>query len=154
MFRSADGAGVGRLFLCGFTGHPPRPEITKTALGAEDHVGWEYWSRARDACEGLRAAGYRVLALERTPTCVGLEDAEIGERTALVVGHEVFGVSAETLEACDATVGIPMRGTKSSLNVAVAFGIAAYRLRERWEEITGRSADGVKSRARSRSPGP
>lgn len=131
MFRSADGAGVHRLVLCGFTAHPPRDEISKTALGAERVVPWEYWSKAAEACASLRDDGFQVIALERAPASVDLDTVELHAPVALVVGHEIEGVSEATRMACDLTAHIPMFGTKQSLNVAVAFGVAAYTLRRR-----------------------
>ncbi len=140
IFRSADGAGVDRLFLCGFTGHPPRPEIHKTALGAEDAVAWEYWTRAQEACAWLREEGWQVLALDTGPESVDLETVALRGPVALVVGHEIEGVSLPTRSTCDAVVHLPMHGIKESLNVAVAFGIAAYTLRRR---LTAAGAAGV-----------
>src|SRR5262249_40146612 len=46
IFRSADGAGFTQLYLCGITGSPPRKEILKTSLGAEDHVCWQCYPSA------------------------------------------------------------------------------------------------------------
>lgn len=131
IFRSADGAGVERLVLCGFTAHPPRDEIHKTALGAEAVVPWEFWSRGAEACESLREEGYQVVALETGPASVPLDALALRAPVAFVVGHEVEGVSEATRMACDATVHIPMFGTKQSLNVAVAFAVAAYAFRRR-----------------------
>ena len=133
IFRSADGAGVERLILCGFTAHPPRKEISKTALGAEDAVPWEYWTRAAEACGKLRQDGYRVIALETGPASIPLDEVPVDGPLAFVVGHETEGVAEDTRMACDLTARLPMRGTKLSLNVAVAFALAAYHLRERQE---------------------
>ena len=133
MFRSADGAGVDRLLISGFTAHPPRAEISKTALGAEEHIAWEYWSRAAEGVASLRQQGYRVIGLEKTDASVELESLLLAEPlegpVAFVVGHEVEGVSAAVRAACDQVAHLPMRGQKDSLNVAVAFGLAAYTLR-------------------------
>jgi tRNA G18 (ribose-2'-O)-methylase SpoU len=133
MFRSADGAGLDRLIITGFTAHPPREGITKTALGAEEHVTWEYWSRAVDALAALRQRGYRVLGLEKTETSVELDELLSGDPItgpiAFVVGHEITGLSEEVLAGCDQVAHLPMLGHKDSLNVAVAFGLAAYTLR-------------------------
>ena len=133
MFRSADGAGVSRLLLTGFTAHPPRQQISKTALGADEHVPWEYWSRALDAVEALRGQGFRVIAMEKTARSVELEDLLADEPltgpVAFVVGHEIRGISPDVLRACDRIAHLPMLGRKDSLNVAVAFGLAAYALR-------------------------
>ncbi len=133
MFRSADGAGVGRLLITGFTAHPPRTEISRTALGAEEHVGWEYWSRAADAVAALRQQGYRVIGMELTTDSSELErlleQRPLQGPVAFVVGHEITGISAEVLAVCDDVAHLPMLGHKDSLNVAVAFGLTAYTLR-------------------------
>jgi tRNA G18 (ribose-2'-O)-methylase SpoU len=133
MFRSADGAGLDRLIITGFTAHPPREGIKKTALGAEEHVPWEYWSRAVDALDALRQRGYRVLGLEKTDSSVELEGLLSGDPItgpiAFAVGHEITGLSEEVLAGCDQVAHLPMLGHKDSLNVAVAFGLAAYTLR-------------------------
>lgn len=135
MFRSADGAGVSRLLITGFTAHPPREQITKTALGAEEHVRWEYWSRAVDAVSALHQQGFRVIGLERVPGSTELTrllDRRPPEgRVAFVVGHETEGISGPVLAACDEVGHLPMRGHKDSLNVAVAFGLAAYAISDR-----------------------
>lgn len=43
LFRTCDGAGFEKIILTGFTPTPPRKEITKTAIGAENFVAWEYY---------------------------------------------------------------------------------------------------------------
>ena len=144
ILRSADGAGLERVLLCGYTGHPPRKEISKTALGAEDHVPWEYWSSAAEACQSLAEEGYRVIALETGSSSSDLDSVPLEARTAFVVGNEVEGIRAETLAHCAAWAALPMRGHKDSLNVAVAFGVAAYILRRRslLESATREKASG------------
>jgi tRNA G18 (ribose-2'-O)-methylase SpoU len=142
MFRTADAALLEKLYLCGYTAHPPHPEMEKTALGAADSVPWEFWGRAGKAVEWLQAQEYMVIALEQTPRSLPLEILAPQGRTAMddggqslwryplafVVGNEVEGVSDAVLERCDLHLHIPMLGTKDSLNVAVAFGIAAFAL--------------------------
>jgi 23S rRNA (guanosine2251-2'-O)-methyltransferase len=132
MFRTADAMGMGKLFLTGITGSPPRKEIAKTSLGAEDHVSWSYNAHALEVLPELKAQGVIVLALERCkgskPVSEIAQGFEPNQKFALVVGNEVMGVSPETLAACDAVADLPMCGIKESLNVAVAFGVAAYAL--------------------------
>ena len=128
MFRTADATLLERLVLCGYTAHPPREDIEKTALGACETVPWEYWGHATQAIDWLRAQGYRVLALERTTTSVPLDQVTLEGPTAFVVGNEVAGVSDAVLDVCDGAVEIAMGGAKESLNVAVAFGVCAYGL--------------------------
>ena len=128
IFRSADGAGVGQLILTGITGTPPRPEIAKTALGAEDTVPWIYEAEPEAAARRIQAAGHRLLVLETGPEARPLGEADVSGRVCLVLGHELAGVSPGLVDLADELVSLPMRGLKQSLNVAVAFGIAAYQV--------------------------
>ena len=141
MFRTADGAGFSQLYLCGITGTPPNKALAKTSLGAEEHVSWEHCNHALEIIPRLKLGGVQILALERTETSVdldlALEEKRVRTPICLIVGNEVAGVSAETLARADLTCHLPMHGHKVSLNVAVAFGIAAYRIRHR---VTGLNA--------------
>jgi tRNA G18 (ribose-2'-O)-methylase SpoU len=132
MFRSADGAGLAHLHLAGITATPDHPRLAKAALGAHLTVGWTYHANGVDAAEKLRANGYRLWALERLTAAdrpaLDTLDAANGP-IALVVGNELAGVDPGILAQCDAVFSLPMAGHKSSLNAAVAFGIAVYMLR-------------------------
>lgn len=132
MFRTADGAGIAALYLAGITATPGHPRLAKAALGAQSTVGWRYYANSLDAAAALRAAGYALWALEpppdgRPPSLY--EAAPPDEPLALVIGNERAGIDPALLARCDAVFSLPMRGGKSSLNAAVAFGIAVYHLR-------------------------
>ena len=130
IFRTADGIGVEKIWLCGITGFPPDNQISKTALGAEKEVPWEY---RKDACSVLRefrARGYEIVFLEQIVGSVPYQDYEPASPVCLVVGNEIAGVSGELLSLCDRTIEIEMAGLKNSLNVAVALGVVGFRLRE------------------------
>lgn len=133
IFRTADGAACAPLYLCGITGCPPHKSITKTSLGAEECVRWEHHVSALEVLPGLREQGVQVIALERAETSEPLDSVlqrgRIRPPVCLVVGNEVAGITAGTLVQADLRCHLPMRGLKVSLNVAVAFGIAAYMLR-------------------------
>lgn len=134
MFRTADALGIERLYLCGMTGTPAdgltRARISKTSLGAEETVPWTHAATAAEAVAQLKADGFEIIALEQTPAALPLPGFRpTSDTLALVVGHELYGVHATALVAADRHVTIPMLGTKESLNVAVAFGIAAAQLR-------------------------
>jgi len=132
IFRSADGAGLQRLHLCGITPTPENPKLAKTALGAEQAVGWHYYTNSIDAVDKARAAGFAIWALEEHPRAESLfAITPIRQPLLLVAGSEVIGVDPEILQQCDKIVAIPMQGIKRSLNVATAFGIAAVILSER-----------------------
>jgi len=127
IFRTADACGFREIVLTGISGCPPRPEISKTALGAEEAVAWSYHADAMEALARLRGEGYQPVALETTERAVPIEAVQWPSRVCLVVGNEVAGIAAGLLDACPLHAGIPMFGVKNSLNVAVAFGIAAHR---------------------------
>ncbi len=126
IFRSADACGVSRIVLAGITGCPPRPEIRKTALGADEAVAWRYRKDVAVAVDEERADGFAPVVLEASPDAVPLTEMSWPSKVCLVVGNEVAGVAPALLERCDQRVAIPMLGVKTSLNVAVAFGIAAH----------------------------
>lgn len=132
IFRSADGAGMRHLFLCGVTPTPEHRKLAKTALGADDHVAWSHHRNAVLLAETLRANGYTLWALETSATALSLFEIEASPQPlVLVVGSEVTGIDPALLALCDRCIAIPMAGQKRSLNVATAFGIAAVILHHR-----------------------
>ncbi|MCU0452194.1 MAG: RNA methyltransferase [Bacteroidetes bacterium] len=125
IFRSADAFWLEELILTGYTPRPPRREIDKTALGATKTVPWSYIQDPSEAVRRCRVEGWEVWAVEQTTHSVPLPvEISSGRKIALVFGNEVSGIDGAVLESCDRAVEIPMHGTKHSLNVAVAFGIA------------------------------
>ncbi len=132
IFRSADAFALERLVLCGFTPTPPHREIHKTALGAEQSMAFKHTEDPLEALEQLKADGYELLALEHTDTSVPIQTyTPATGKVALILGNEVSGVNQHVLDMCDRAVEIPQFGTKHSLNVGVAAGVAFYALRER-----------------------
>ena len=128
IFRTADACGVERLILTGISGCPPRAEITKTALGAEQAVAWDYRGDSARALREVVRDGYAAVALESGAGSRSVDEVEWPERVCLVIGNEVAGIAPEILDVCALRVAIPMLGVKQSLNVAVAFGIAGHRI--------------------------
>ena len=130
IFRTADGAGATRIFLCGFTPTPENPKVLKTSLGAEKTIEWEYCKQTWRIIDKLKAEGLWTIALETTKNSKNIfQRSSIVDRPlALIVGNEVKGVRASLLKRADQVVHIPMRGEKESLNVAVAAGIAVYEI--------------------------
>jgi len=126
IFRTSDAVMLKKLFLCGITGHPPRKEITKTALGAEELVPYEYYDDATEAVEKLKKAGIKVVAVELCEGGASYEEFEYEFPCAFVFGHEVEGVSEEVIELCDDCIHLPMYGRANSLNVATCYGIIMY----------------------------
>ena len=137
MFRTCDAALVSELIICGFTPHPPRAEIEKTALGAVDTVPWKYFKKEVDAIEYLKHKKVKIFALEitdkkRSYSSLVLDDYPL----CLVLGNELTGIDDELLELCDEAIEIEMHGVKHSLNVSVAGGIAIFEAIRKWKEIS------------------
>lgn len=131
IFRTCDAFRLQSLYLCGITAHPPHPDIHKTALGAEESVQWYGSESTLTVVEDLKAQGYQVYALEQAHGSISLEALQTqaeGGGYALVVGNEVHGVAQEVVDACHGCVEIPQFGTKHSLNVSVATGIALWQM--------------------------
>lgn len=132
IFRTADGAGVNHIHLCGITPTPDHPKVAKTALGTECLVAWtQHWDGV-EAAKELKEKGYTLVALECAGDSHSLFDHFFlaGVTSAvLVLGNEVTGVDPGILELCNQKIHIPMQGSKRSLNVAIAFGIAVYHMR-------------------------
>jgi 23S rRNA (guanosine2251-2'-O)-methyltransferase len=135
IFRTADGVEAEHLYLCGFTPTPTHPKLAKTSLGAERSVAWSHHADPTVIADRLRESGKRLWALEGGPRSRDLFElvTQAGgpgdPPIVLVLGHEVSGVDPRVLARCEEVVRIPMAGIKGSLNVSVAFGIAAYLLR-------------------------
>lgn len=128
-FRTCDALGVEHLYLTGYTGHPPRMEITKTAIGAEQWIAWEHSRDPLPIIQQLQKDGWQLVALELHKNALDISSFTSKEKVCLIAGHELTGVPEDILELCDAIVQIPMMGKKESMNVAVATGIALHRLR-------------------------
>lgn len=134
-FRSADGAGISKLFLTGYTGHPPHPGISKTALGAEQSVAWEHAWDPLPLLGELRECGHAVAALETSTQAVDLYDWRPQFPVAVVFGNEVHGVAPEIAAMADVHVRVPMLGVKQSLNVAVTGGIVLFELLRKYRAL-------------------
>ncbi len=134
IFRTSDGAGLTKLYLCGITPTPENPRVGKTALGAENYVPWEHSWSVIETIEKLQEEGYFIVSLEGGNSSIQLFDAlplirEQDRPVALVVGNEVSGIDPEAVRKSSLCVYIPMEGHKESLNVASAFAIASYLIR-------------------------
>lgn len=143
LLRTAEGLGVSKVILSGYTPHPPHHEDTrlpheaakiakrihKTALSAEDTVTWRYFRDIPAVLTKLKKEGYTVAAVEQTEDAKLLPAYHPPQKIALLVGREVEGIEPEVLAACDKVLEIPMFGKKESFNVAQAAAMAMYHCR-------------------------
>ena len=130
VFRTADAFLIEAIYICGYTAHPPRKEIEKTALGATETVSWKYFETAAEAIVQLREDGYAVYAIEQVENSISLAQLEFLnlEKTALIFGNEVTGVEENTILECGGCIEIPQSGMKHSLNISVAAGIVLWEV--------------------------
>ncbi|MDD5341940.1 MAG: TrmH family RNA methyltransferase [Patescibacteria group bacterium] len=128
IFRTADGAGVAKIFLCGITPRPPHDKIAKVSLGAEKYIPWEYYLQTVRLLKNLKKLGYQVVALEQSRKSLHYNKCGSVKPVALVVGNEISGLPATILNLANQVIEIPMHGQKESLNVAVATGIVLFNM--------------------------
>ncbi len=136
IFRTSDGAMIEKLYLCGYTPHPPKKEVLKTALGSQESVSWEFVKDAKQVVTELKAKGIKIYALELTESSIPHYTFQKSELPiALLLGNEITGISQELLDLCDNSIEIPQYGIKQSLNVAVAYGVAIFDLRRIFDTL-------------------
>lgn len=143
LLRTAEGLGVRKVILSGYTPYPAHPHdrrlpheadkiaksINKTALGAEDSVKWEHHAELPPVLANLRKSGYVLAAIEQTDDARLLHKYHPPHQIALIVGREVEGIEPEVLDACDVALEIPMFGKKESYNVVQAAAMALFHCR-------------------------
>ena len=143
IFRSAEALGADKLYLTGYSPYPKKANderlphianktadrIKKISLGSEDSLDWEHSPDIIQLLKSLKNDGYQIVALEQHESAVKIENFKVPEKTALVLGSEVGGVSNEILNQADLIVEIPLIGKKDSLNVAVASAIAIFYIK-------------------------
>lgn len=134
-FRTADGAGVEKIYLLGTTASPRDrfgrevAEIKKTSLGASEMVPWEHIDNedTEKLLTRLKDEGFELVAVEQTPTSISLYDFTPAEKTCYIFGNEIDGVGQGILDKVDKAIEIPMKGQKESLNVSVTVGIVLFK---------------------------
>lgn len=145
MLRTADGLGINKVYLTGYTPYPAMEkdsrlphiaakvdrQIQKTALGAEKSVDWNHSDDIYALLYDLKSAGHQIVALEQTKKALPISKFKPAQDIALIIGSEVGGLDKAVLDMCDTHIQIPMSGKKESFNVAVAAAIALYHLVDR-----------------------
>lgn len=143
LFRTAEGLGLKKLYLTGYTPYPQARDdvrlphlarkaesaIAKTALGAEKFLEWQHVTEINELVIELKQHGYKILALEQSDSSLPLPEYEASDKVALIVGREVEGIEPEILKLCDHVLEIPMFGKKESFNVVQAAAMALFYLR-------------------------
>lgn len=138
IFRTSDAARIEHLHLTGYTGTPEHKDLHKTALGAQDAMSWSKHDDARPLLDDLREEGYTIAVLEQTTSSQPPREVDGNAfPLCLVIGNEVEGIDDEIVEAADLGLELPQYGSKISMNVGVAYGIAIYDLIRRARTLLG-----------------
>ena len=142
IFRSSDAFGVDEIILSGFSPKPDRPEVNKTAIGAEEFVTWSYFEKWESALNYITKQNVQIVGLEQTNQSIPLPEYEIPENQDLciVLGNEVSGIEDDLLSHLNHCVEIPQYGNKHSLNVSVAAGITLFGMLDKcWRKKSSQS---------------
>lgn len=134
VFRTADAAGVSRVYLTGYTPTPTdrfgraRKDIAKTALGAEQFLPWEHYASPSRLISKLKKGGWYIVGVEQDTQARDYRRFKLKGKTLFILGNEVAGISKDIRKRCDSLIEIPMHGRKESLNVSVAAGIILFHV--------------------------
>ncbi len=137
IFRTAETLGISKIYCVGTTPTPvdrfkkKRTDFSKVALGAEDMVPWEYSEDGLEVAKALKKEGFKIVSLEQAEESVDYKKVEATQKSLIILGAEVEGVSKELIKISDVVAEIPMKGKKESLNVSVSAGIFLFRLLDR-----------------------
>lgn len=134
IFRTADAAGISKIYLTGYTPTPidrfgrERRDVAKTALGAQKNIQWEYAKTVTSVINKLKKQEVEIIAVEQSKTAINYKKIKIKKDTAFVFGNEVRGLSKSILDKSDTVAQINMLGKKESLNVSVTVGVFLFRV--------------------------
>ncbi len=134
MFRTADAAGIDKIYLTGYTPAPldrfgrKRKDLAKSALGAEEFVPSEQKKNIFPLLKKLKSEQFSIIGIEQAKNSIDYKKVKLQNKNVFIVGAEVTGISKNILEKCDIIAEISMEGKKESLNVSVALGIALFRM--------------------------
>ena len=146
LLRSSDACGIQSVIPIGITPSPTsigREAVLKASLGAEEFVDTsKRFDRLEDAAKSLKADNFKVYALETHESAKSIYDADLNfdDKTAIIVGNEVTGISEKFLNdksLCDGVIEVPMFGLKNSLNVAVAGSIVMSEVSSKMRKLRG-----------------
>jgi len=134
MFRTADAAGINKVYLTGYTPTPldrfgrVRSDMAKSALGAENFIPWEFKKNVTSLINELKKEGYLIIGVEQDKKSIDYKKVKLRRKNVFIMGAEVTGIPQNILKKCDVIAEIPMRGRKESLNVSVACGVLLFRV--------------------------
>ena len=125
ILRTAEAAGVTGAIATANTSDPFSPKALRGAMGSAFRLPIWTGPDYADVMAWCADRGIRTIAASANSPKLFTEIDWRGA-SALVVGPESAGLSADEIAAVSETVRIPMQGSVESLNVAVAAGVILY----------------------------
>ena len=129
VLRSCDCFGVQDVHV--IEKHNPFNPAGDVAVGSSKWVDYYRYQDTKAAYDELRRRGYRIVATLPHENDQMIGDLDIGQKTALVFGTELTGLSQEAIDGADAYVKIPMYGFTESFNISVCAALSLFSLTER-----------------------
>ncbi|MDP6600932.1 MAG: RNA methyltransferase [Phycisphaerales bacterium] len=132
IFRNAAAFGVDGVVLDGTCCDPLYRKAIRVSVGQVLSMQWavaEDWGSAIDRIR--TELNLTIIGCESGQGGCAMRDVPHAPRMAIAVGAEETGLSATTLQRCDAIAEIPMSGSVPSINVAVASAVALYEFQRR-----------------------
>lgn len=129
LFRLADAFGVEQLILGG-----PKIQLNRkvwsTARATEKVVNFQQFEDLSPLIQRLKNEHYNIVSLEITQRSqpIGEFDYKTGQKIALIVGSERYGIDSKILQLSDRIYHIDMFGQNTSMNVAQAASIALFKI--------------------------
>ena len=124
VIRTCDAVGVAGIHAV--SDAPSFKARRSSAGGTGRYVGVHLHATTEEAIEHLHADGFRVLAADLTPDARDFRDVDFRLPTAVLLGTERDGVSADASASVDGSIAIPILGAVESLNVSVAAAVILY----------------------------
>ena len=123
LFRLADAARLAHIYFLGEASILENKKIQRVARSTLNYV--PYSAIQLKEVEAL-SEQHSFIGLEITDQSIPYTEVWPQKETVLVIGQEAHGIPAEVLELCKETMHLPMYGVNTSMNVAMATGIAVY----------------------------
>ena len=107
-----------------------------SAAGSQNWVDVHHYNQTEEAIKALKQQNMQILVTNLSNTAVDFRDIDYTKPTAILLGQEKFGASAQALSLADQDIIIPMVGMVQSLNVSVACSVVLYEA-QRQRQLAG-----------------
>jgi 23S rRNA (guanosine2251-2'-O)-methyltransferase len=131
LIRTAAAAGASGIIIPENRAAEVTPAVVNASAGAVELIPIAVVPNLMNAIKALKAKGWWAAALDSGEGAVDIQQADLPEPLALIIGSEGDGVSPLLRKNADLVLSIPMVGAVESLNAATAGSIAVYELLRR-----------------------